>query len=120
MDISKRSTMSKRIPEIDKLYVYATRHYTAFNQRKQKGTGYKYFNRKALEKAGEGEIYIYHQTFKLDGVMRGVTMVTKDKRKTVVQKFFKESVAEISKDKYKLQLFKAATKVPEQIGIEYS
>lgn len=119
MDISKRDTVSRRIPEIDSLYVYQTRHKTGFNQRQQSGDGYRYTNHKAIEKAGEGEIYIYHQTFVIDGIMKGLTLVTKDKRKTYVQKFFNDSISSIKKDKYRLQIFKEAKQTPEQIGLYY-
>lgn len=120
MDIPKRNSMHKRIPEIDSLYVYSTRHNAPFTQRQQPGEGYRYTTRNSIDRADEGEIYIYHQTVKIDGVVKGITIVTKDKRKTYVQKFFKDSVETIAKSKPQLQIFKEATQTPTQLGIYYS
>lgn len=120
MDLSNRATVSKKIPEIDSIYAYKTRHTAPFTQRHQEGVGYRYSNHKALESAKEGEIYIYHQTALIDGVENGLTMVTKDKRKTIVQKFFKESIDEIKKDGGLTHQFKTAKASPSQLGIYYN
>lgn len=118
MDLSNRSTVSKKIPEIDSLYVYHTRHEVKkLVQRQQPGENYRYKNHKALEVADEGEIYIYHRTATIDGVRKGVTIVTKEHRKTKIDTFIKDSL-KLLNDKQK-EIFKTAKQSPTELGFYY-
>lgn len=118
MDLSNRSTVSKKIPEIDSLYVYHTRHEVKkLVQRQQPGENYRYKNHKALEVADEGEIYIYHRTAIVDGVRKGVTIVTKEHRKGEIDKFISNSIKLLNADQK--QLFKTAKNSPTELGIYY-
>lgn len=119
IDLANRKTVSKRTPEIDSLYVYSTRHKAKFTHRHQQGVGYKYTNHKAILKAGENEIHIYHRTALIDGVTNGLTMVTKDGGFRKVQKFFKDSIEQIENDPQLLAKFKAAKPSPAELGIYY-
>lgn len=120
MNISDRNTQSKRIPEIDSLYVYKTRHSIPFTHRQQPGEGYRYTSQKAIEQASEDEIHIYHQTAVIDGVENGLTMVTKSDNVDDVEQFFKDSIEEIADDKKKTSSFKLAKTAPSQIGVYYT
>lgn len=118
-DISARSTISNKIPNIDSLYVYQTRHKAKFTRRLQLGTGYRYRIGKAVVLAGEDEIYTYHRTAIIDGVTHGITLVTKDSRYKVVQKWFNEQIEAIESDKSLLDKFKKAKSSPRELGITY-
>lgn len=118
MNLADRVTTSKRLPEIDSLYVYKTKQKVPkLIQRQQPGDGYKYKNHKALQTASEGEIYIYHRTATIDGVNNGLTIVTKEKRKTKIDAFIKESLDSLT-DK-QIDLFKKAKQSPSELGIYY-
>lgn len=120
MRVQERSSVNPRVPELDALYVYKTRHKAPFTQRLQESAGYVYSDSQAVQKSEENEIYIYHQTFEVDGVSNGITMVTKEKRKTKVKQFFEDAIDEVSKDTKMTNSFKLAKLSPSQIGIYYS
>lgn len=111
--------MSSKIPEIDSLYVYRTHHKIKFTRRHQLGEGYRYTVKKAILKAGEDEIYIYHQTATIDGVTKGLTMVTKNSKFRDVQKWFKEQISKIESNEDFLKTFKSAKSTPVELGIYY-
>lgn len=119
-DISNRSTISNKIPNIDSLYVYQTRHKAKFTRRLQLGTGYRYRMNKAVVRAGEDEIYTYHRTTVIDGVEHGLTLVTKDARYRAVQKWFNEQAGVIAANKPLLDKFKKAKSTPRELGITYT
>lgn len=103
-------------PEIDSLYVYDTSMKIPFTQKKQIAE-YEYMMRGMKETAPEGEVYTYTQTVTIDGVKKGLTLVTKDGRKTYVKKFFKESIKQIKEDK--LDKFRHAKARPSELGVRY-
>lgn len=119
-ELSRRSTSSNKIPEIDSLYVYKTRHNIKFSHRNQPGTGYRYMNKKAVMKAGEDEIHIYHRTAKINGISMGITMVTKDGRVRTVQKWLKEQIKEIETSEALFERFKQGTHSPVELGLYYT
>jgi hypothetical protein len=119
MNISDRTTISKKIPEIDSLYVYKTRHKAKFTHRKQEGEGYRYTLKKAILRASEGEIHIYHRAAEINGVMRGLTMVTKNDKFREVQKWFTEQIKEIKVDEKLTAKFMGAKYSPMELGIYY-
>lgn len=120
IDISKRTTTSNKIPEIDSLYFYKTsRKGVKFNRHLNKGTGYRYTIKKAILKAGEDEIYDYHRTAKINGVEHGLVMITKNASFRDVQKFFKEQIAEIESNDLLFNKFKAAKSSPQEIGLYF-
>lgn len=120
IDLSNRNTTSKKIPEIDSLYVYHTRHKTKFKHYHQLGSGYRYTNHKSILKAGEDEIHIYHQTVTINGVTKGLTMVTKNSKVRQVQKFFKEQIEVIKFDDELFDKFSHAKATPVELGILYT
>ena len=119
MDISNRNTVSKRIPEIDSLYVYATRHKIKFTHRHQTGTGYRYTVKNAILRAKEGEIHIYHRTAEIRGVTHGLTMVTKCSKVRKVQRWFKEQIELIEKDDTLFDKFSHAKPSPTELGLYF-
>lgn len=118
MNLSNRQTTSKKIPEIDSLYAYRTRHKAKFTRRHQLGEGYRYKQRKGLLKAGMDEIYIYHQTVEINDIMRGITLVTKNSKFREVQRWFKEQVKEIENNQKLFDKF-SKSKSPQEIGLHY-
>lgn len=120
IDLSNRSTASKRIPEIDCLYSYTTRHKAKLTHRNELGTGYRYTNHNALVKASEGEIHIYHRTVTIRGVCRGLTMVTKNAKFREVQAFFNEQIVAIEADDALFNLFSNAKATPRDLGIYFT
>ena len=120
IDLSNRNTTSKKTPEIDSLYAYATRHRAKFTHRHQLGTGYNYTNHKAILTAGEDEIHIYHRTATIKGVSKGLTMVTKNSKVREVQKFFTEQIKAIEADAKLFDKFIHAKASPSELGIYYT
>lgn len=120
MNISDRKTISKKIPEIDSLYVYTTRHKAKFTHRHQLGEGYRYKNHKTIEKANEGEIHIYHRTAEIRGVKNGLTMVTKNSKFRQVQKWFNEQITEIEENRELFDKFSHAKSTPIELGLRYT
>lgn len=119
-DISKRSTVSKRIPEIDSLYVYKTsRKGVKLTRHLNKGSGYRYTTRNVIMKGSEDEIYDYHRTALIGGVEHGLVIVTKDGRYREVQKWIKQQIAHISESDVLLSRFKSATSSPQELGLLY-
>lgn len=118
--LSTRNTQSKKIPEIDSLYVYQTRHKVKFTHRQQPGIGYRYTNHGAVERAGEDEMHIYHRTAKIRGVMQGLTMVTKNHKFREVQRFFNEQIIAISEDDKLFDKFSHAKPTPAELGLYYT
>lgn len=118
-NISSRSTVSKKVPEIDSLYVYNTRHKAKFTHRHQLGTGYRYTNHNAVFNAAENEIHIYHRTATIRGVTRGLTMITKNHKVRDVQKFFNDQIKEIDSNDSLFDAFSHAKSTPMELGIRY-
>lgn len=120
IDLSNRSTTSRRIPEIDCMYAYATRHKAKLTHRHEPGIGYRYTNHNAVIKAGEGEIHIYHCTVTIRGVCKGLTMVTKNAKFRDVQRFFNEQIVAIEANDRLFNLFSNAKATPQDLGIYFS
>lgn len=118
-DISKRENIASKIPELDSLYVYKKKTETPFHHREQEGTGYRYKSHNVIYNGGENEIHIYHQTATIDGVIKGLTMVTKNGNEKAVKKWFKEQVKTIESDSKLLAKFKAGKATPSELGIYY-
>lgn len=104
-------------PKLDELYVYRTSSDIPF-RKKQQNAEYKYTDSGSIVTSNFGEIFTYAQTVTIDGVKRGLLMISKEARKTVIEKFFKEAVKSIKEDKLALEKFKKATK-PQTTGIKY-
>lgn len=120
IDLSNRNTTSKKIPEIDSLYCYATRHKAKLTHRHQSGSGYRYTNHNAVMKAGEDEIHIYHRTVTIRGVAKGLTMVTKNPKFREVQRFFNEQIRAIGADDKLFEKFSHAKATPQELGIYFT
>lgn len=117
--LSARNTRSNKIPEIDSLYVYQTRHRARFTRRHQLGIGYRYTNHGALMRAGEDEIHIYHRTATIRGVTHGLTMVTKNPKFREVQRWFNEQIIAINDDDKLFEKFSHAKPTPTELGLRY-
>lgn len=120
MDLSNRATVSSKVPELDSLYVYKTNHEAEFTHREQLGTGYRYKSNKALMSAGEDEIHVYHQTVEIDGVTKGITLVTKNDDEKAVKEFFKGSIELIENTPQLIKSFKSAKSTPQELSIRYT
>lgn len=120
INLSNRDTVSKRIPEIDSLYCYETRHTVKLTHRRQLGAGYRYTNHNAVMKAGEGEIHIYHRTATIRGVTKGLTMVTKNAKFREVQRFFNEQIIAINADDKLSDVFRHAKATPQELGLYHT
>ena len=120
INLSNRSTTSKSIPEIDSLYVYQTAHKIKFTHRHQLGIGYRYMSNKAILKAGEDEIHIYHRTAEIKGVKQGLTMVTKNGKFREVQKWFNQQIKLIEEDDALFEKFSHAKVTPSELGLRYT
>lgn len=118
--LSARETQSKRVPEIDSLYVYSTKHKIKFTHRHQKGVGYRYTNHGTIQRAGEDEIHIYHRTATIKGVTQGLTMITKNGNFREVQRFFNEQIKSIEKNESFFDTFSHAKPSPTELGIYYT
>lgn len=114
--LKNKMTNARYLPQIDSLYVYNLKRPVPFTHREQPEAGYRYKNRHVLLQSKEGEINIYHQSFKIGGVIKGVTIVTLDSDKNRVKKFFKDAIKEVKEDGAKLAVFNVATK-PVQLDI---
>lgn len=118
-NLSNRNTISKKIPEIDSLYVYQTRHNAKFTHRHQIGAGYRYMSKKVMLQATEGEMHIYHRTATIRGVKRGLTMVTKNSKFRDVQRWFNEQIVAIDADDNLFGTFSHSSFSPKEMGIYY-
>jgi hypothetical protein len=107
---------ARYLPQIDSVYAYNLKRPVKFTHREQPESGYRYKNRHVLLQSKENEIHIYHQSAKIGGVIKGITMVTLDGDEKRVKKFFKEAIKEIQSDDSKLSVFNGAIK-PVQLDI---
>ena len=118
--IDNRKNTSRKLPELDQLYVYQTRHKIKFTHRHQKAAGYPYTVTGIRLTSAENEIHIYHRTAEIRGVSMGLTLVTKDGRYREVQRWFKEQVIYIAEDDYLFEIFSHAKPSPTKLGIGYT
>jgi|SRR5215217_7121 len=119
MDISTRNTKSNKIPELDSLYVYQTKHDTKFHKHLNKGVGYRYTLKNAIVKAGEDEIYDYHQSAEIFGIKQAIVLVTKNSNGKQVQKWFKEQITLIEENDALFDKYAQAKSYPTELGISY-
>lgn len=118
--LSGRNTRSSKVPEINSLYVYATRHKQKFTHRNQPGIGYAYKNHGASLRAGEDEIHIYHRTAEIRAVRKGLTLVTKSPKFRDVQRFFNDQIKAIEENDKLFEKFSHAKSTPIELGIYYT
>lgn len=112
MGVSDVKRVSSRVPELDSLYVYHTRHEVKEVVKRLQPSVYRYtVNGVVLQDDG---IYTYHKTLVLDGVRKGITIVTKEHRITKIKDFFKAVEKDIP-----LASFKTATATPHNLNIKY-
>lgn len=105
----------KTLPEIDEVYIFKTNFDSELRQKVQ--PEYKYMNHGIPETAKEGEIFTYMETVNIDGLNRGITLVTREHRKSYIKKFFTQVKKELNADKNKQ--FRTATLRPQRIGLTY-
>ena len=105
----------KKLPELDELYVFKTSAKTNLKQKQQ--PEYKYMSHGIILTAPEGEIYTYMETFEIDGVNIGISLVTKESRKTYIAKFFKQAIKDIRNNK--ADQAKNCKLSPSKIGLSY-
>lgn len=112
MGLPNSKRVSSRIPELNSLYVYDTRHEVKEVVKRLQPSVYRYtVNGFVLQDEG---IYTYHKTLVLDGVRKGITIVTKEHRITKIKEFFKEVEKDIP-----IASFKSATASPHNLNIKY-
>lgn len=116
--LKNKMTNARYLPQVDSVYVYNLNLPVPFTHREQPDAGYRYKNRNVLLQSKKGEINIYHQSIEIDGILKGITMVTLDSEKKRVEKFFKTIAKEIKKDQEKLKIYANAGK-PVQLNILY-
>lgn len=117
LDKRQNVYVPKQKPELNYIYVYKSRNKLGFRQKKQEAE-YKYKDNGAIITSSFGEMFIYSNTYTIDGVTNGVLLVTKEHRKSYVHKFFKEVVKEIGENPDFLGKFKKANK-PIKLPIAY-
>lgn len=105
----------KTMAELDQLYIFKTKFKCDLRQKQQ--PEYKYMNQGIPETAPEGEIYTYMETFEVDGINIGLSLVTKEKRKSYVAKFFKQAIKDIKENK--AEQAKKCKQRPSKIGLSY-
>lgn len=109
-------------PMIDQLYCYRVstlKMQGAFEKLDQRLHKYDYtFKRgNVLEKADNA--YRYALTVKVDDKERTLLLVTLDKSKTNVNKFFKEALKQIKEDDAMLNTFTVCEGKPELLGVSH-
>lgn len=109
-------TNARHLPQIDSVYAYNLNRPVEFTHREQPEEGYRYKNRNVLLKSKPNEIHLYHQSIEVDGVLKGITMVSLDADQKRVKKFFKTIAKQVEGDKNKQALYNIAGK-PLQLGI---
>lgn len=109
-------TNARFLPQIESVYVYNLNRPVEFTHREQPEAGYRYKNRNVLLQSNEGEIHIYHQSIEIEGVIKGITMVTLDGNAKRVKKFFGTVKKQIQEDSARMEVFHAAGK-PVQLAI---
>lgn len=114
--IKNKMSNARYLPQIDSVYVYNLNRPVKFTHREQPESGYRYKNRHVLLQSKENEIHIYHQSAKIGGVIKGITMVTLDGDEKRVKKFFREVIEQIKSDESKTAIFNVAVK-PVQLDI---
>ena len=114
--MKNKMASARYLPQIDSVYVYNLNRPVDFTHREQPEEGYRYKNRHLLLQSKENEIHIYHQSIEIDGVIKGITMVTLDGDEKRVKKFFKSISKEVESDQAKLGVFYQAGK-PVQLDI---
>lgn len=105
----------KKLPELNALYVFHTSADIKFRKKAQ--PEYRYMSNGILLTAAEGTAYTYTRTVTIGGVKKGLTLVSLEHRKTVVEKFFKESIDRIKKEQELEDKFKSAMLSPIQVGL---
>lgn len=120
IDLRNQSTKSKRIAEIDRLYVYQESHKFKFTHYHQKGIGYPYMQSGVFMTAGLDEIHIYHRTAEIRGVSNQLTMITKNHKFREVQKWFNEQIKAIEADDKLFEVFSRAKSTPVELGLPYT
>lgn len=109
-------------PMIDSLYVYrptTAKMLGSFDKLDQRLHKYDYAYKRGnvLEKADN--VYRYALTVKIDDKERTLLLVTLDKSKTNVNKFFKEAVKQIKEDDTMMNTFTVCEGKPELLGVGY-
>ena len=107
---------ARYLPQIESVYVYNLNRPVEFTHREQPEAGYRYKNRNVFLESREGEIHIYHQSIEIDGILKGITMVTLDADEKRVKKFFKTVAPEVENNPAKLAVYNVASK-PVQLDI---
>lgn len=114
--VKNKMTNARYLPQIDSVYTYNLTLPVKFTHREQFEAGYRYKNRNVLLQSKEGEINIYHQSIVINGIIKGITMVTMDSDKKRVKKFFSTIAKEVEANPTKLIIFNTAKK-PVQLDI---
>lgn len=107
---------SRYLPQIDSVYAYNLNRPVPFTHREQAEEGYRYKNRHQIIQSKENEIHIYHRSIIIDGVIKGITMVTLDGDSARVKKFFSKVAKIVKSDQTRLQLYYMSHK-PVQLDI---
>jgi len=119
--VKKSPTPTSKIPEIDSLYVYKTRlNGLKFTGHLNKVDGYRYTHHKVILRANENEIYDYHRTISMNGVERGLVMITKNPNSKEVQKWFNDQIKKIESDDELFIVFKSAKSTPQELGLYFT
>lgn len=120
IDLTNMSTKSRRIPEIDSLYVYSSRHKVKFNRHLNKGAGYRYMSKGVLLQGGIDEIYDYSRSVTIFGITMSLVLVTKNSKFREVQQFFNEQVKAIEADQSLSDKFCHAKSTPTELGLYFT
>lgn len=111
---SRTSVENSRYPELNEVYAWQTSAHFEFQQVKQ--PRYPYREGNEIKTAEPGQVYVYSQSIVVNKVCKGITLVTKEKRKTYVKEFFNKVEELLEKDPSK---FLKAQETPAKLGISY-
>jgi cbb3-type cytochrome oxidase subunit 1 len=109
-------TKAKYLPQIDSIYAYNMTRETPFTHRHQDTEDYEYVDRHSILRTDKNGIEIYHQSAEVNGVSKGLTMVTLDSDEKRVKEFFDNAIKELETDPSKASIFYTARK-PIQVNI---
>jgi len=114
--LKNRMSNARYLPQIDSVYVYNETRLLPFHHRPEPDAGYRYKNRNVLLKSKQGEIHIYHQSIEINGVIKGITIVSLDDNEKRVKKLLESVKKTVSEDPARLAVYNTAFK-PVQLDI---
>lgn len=112
IDNSRNDKNNSRFAELNEVYVWNTSAKIDLTQVKQ--PAFKYQENGEVKVAPAGKVYVYSKTIKVNGVSKGITMVSFEHRITKVKEFFNKVSKELD-----TKVFLKAQNKPVKLGLKY-